>query len=219
MANDTWSGVSGDWKIATLWNGGTIPGPADTAIFNTTSFYTATIGTTGTTESQTVAGVTLADANATLQLTAGSTLTTTGTLTLSAGELAIGGVLNGGTINAGLGAIAMQGGTLAHATIQGGVTAGGYQGTLDVVGGLAFQTSASGPGELSLNSYYGTLALIGSQTLSGGEIQFQQFGFDDVLLAGTATPVTLASNFIIDDASYGTLAGSFVNQGTIVVEF
>ena len=219
MANKTWNDVSADWDVPGDW-GPTpgLPAATDVAIFASNSAYVATIGTAGgATETELVAGVTLADSQAALAIAAGSTLAVTGAIDLAAGTLVLGGLLNGGTLDGAGGSVLVQSG----ATLNGGAIAGTLAvtengSTLDVIGGLAFQSGA-GPGTLVMGGYDASLTFLDSETLSGGELVLGGIYYPGILLAGTGDTETFGAGFTLDVADNSVLSGSFVNLGTVTV--
>jgi hypothetical protein len=94
MATVTWtSGGNGNFRTASRWSGNAVPGSGDTAVVDLSSGTTAIL----LNDAESVAGLTLNDPNATLNLT-GTLALNAGTLTAQAGTLTISGTLEGGTL-------------------------------------------------------------------------------------------------------------------------
>jgi hypothetical protein len=95
LANYTWIG-SGNWSTASNWSGGAVPGPGNTAVFNSASVQSCTIDI-----STTVASVAIGSGYAGIISLNTSTLTVTGNFTDGgtfdggSGELIVGGAFNG----------------------------------------------------------------------------------------------------------------------------
>jgi hypothetical protein len=186
MASYTWTGVSGDWNLASDWRpAGGPPKSTDSATINGSATDTITVDTADVANS-----LTLSDANATLNdvgpsasLTIGGVLKVrNGTLYISGdqgGLLTVGALnLSGGALNIGSngelklnGTLTQTGGTL---TLYGGTISGG---TIDSTAGTLGFTIAGGTlsglvfvGPLNListNGNYVSIALANGTTVVG----------------------------------------------------
>jgi hypothetical protein len=139
MSSSVWKNVNGDWGNAADWTGGIPNGSAAYATITGASAFAVTIAST---EAFTIAGVTFADAQATLDLA--GTLHVGHTFKLGAGTLDLTGTLAGGTLAMSGGTFESTGGTLNGVTVTG---------TLGVSGNvLRSEGNLAGSGSLVLSN-------------------------------------------------------------------
>ena len=171
MASITWNGTSGDWTDAADWNGGVVPGAADTADFTGAGAYTVTLYS-----AVSVGGVVMDAANA-LFYDAGS-LTVAGTFSLQAGTFALAyGSLNGGTLALAGGILAAEGGSLNGVAVQGALALTGQNATLFVQDGLHMAgVGGGGAGSIQLTGSYAALNFLGSQMLANANVSLGATG-------------------------------------------
>ena len=152
----------------------------------------------------------LVNTGATLDIGAGSTLTTV--------DLA-GTILGGTVLDSGSG-LATQGGTLDGVTYQGVLTLAGFAPSLLVEGGLTLETAAGGqPGSIDLSgAEFGQISVLDSETLNHATLNFGS-GNGESLSSGIGTDsghtLTLGTGFTIDvTGGSGFLGG----QESVVVD-
>ena len=157
MTSYTWTGVSGDWNLASNWTpAGGPPTAVDTATINGSATDTVTVDTADDAYS-----LTLSDANATLNDDGPSaSLTITGTLAMTDGTLNISPDADGGVLA--VGALTLSGGALTINT--GGLLI--LDGTLSQTGGTLTLNDGGAISGGTIDSTAGTLAFDGG-TLSG----------------------------------------------------
>lgn len=220
------SGTGGDWGTASDWKGDVQPGTTDTASITTAGTYTITVDS-----AETIAGVTLNAAGATLQVN--STLTVNGILAVKAGTLDVSAdaTLANATIEPGAAAVVELGSYtyFDNVTYHGTLSLGTSGQLLEVLGNLTMAGAAgSGDGTILLNASYSQLYFGGgSQTLNSATVDIgsatgstigmeyyyenpQQLTFGPKTVIDDTGPIATIST----NDSYNTL----VNEGTIEAE-
>jgi hypothetical protein len=206
-------GGSGDWNTPSNWSTGSLPGPADDAVIDTSA-----ITVTHSSGSHTVKSLTTANGSFTLS---GGTLDITGTLqgnstfTLSGGTLSEAQVASGTTLRS-----STAGGTLDKVTLNGNLDMTGASGTLlDISDGLTLNgTAVLGD---SGGSTSGELFFINAGTLgstSSGTILLGGSYLNGIVVNGLpGTSLTIGPTITIHGKTGGIGTGSFLftNQGTI----
>ena len=213
-ATVTWTGGSGDWNTATNWSTGELPGPGDDVVIGSG----ASITVTHSSGAHTVQSLASQQA---FQLTGGAltvsnTVQVNNTFTLSGGTLVQATVLQG-TNGASL---VVHSGTFDGVTVNGNWDVGSsvLSAGLTVLHGLTIN------GTLQVgnptNTWIGTIAFSGSQTLGGdGTVVF---GNDpgNALALVNANTLTIAPGITVRGQNgqigySGYFNVSVVNQGTI----
>ncbi len=196
----TWIGGSGDWADATKWSGGSLPGPNDDAVIDTSN-GSITVTISGTVQ---VASIQCQE-----------------TLLLSGGAIQGASVTIGGD-----GSLVVQSGTLDGVTLNGILDVGStYNGAnLTVTNGLVLNGTAwvGNP----TNDLHGAISFGGNQVLGGnGRVVFGGSGNNALLVAKAGTTLVIGSGMTVRGQS-GTIGATgypwytpanvaVVNQGTI----
>src|ERR1700733_3289732 len=132
MTTSTWNvSTSGDWSNASDWTGGVPDSSSATATIAESGTYTVSIAST---ETFSVGSITLNSAHAILEID--GTLNLAGTLTQTAGNVGVGGTINGGTINTGSNSLYSNDGTLNGVTVDGTIPLDVPQTSLSLPQGL-----------------------------------------------------------------------------------
>jgi hypothetical protein len=198
MTKYTWTGVSGDWNVASDWTpAGGPPTNGDSATINGTATDTITVDTEDVAQT-----VTISDANATLD--DGGTLIGV-TLTMSDGTLNISPGGDGGVLQV-IGALNLSGGALT-------VYSGGFlvlNGTLSQIGGaltlnggaISGGTIDSTEGALTLDSgYLDGVTFDGSLNLTGNGAWVELYNGTTVVGSSGSGPGTINVTGV-DDSLY-----------------
>ncbi len=234
QTNASWAqSISGDWTAAANWAGGVVPGmsgtaaSSDTASLSASGAYTVTVGATS---AWSIGSVSISQPGATL-LVGSSGLAVSGSVTLNAGTLMLGGMLTGGIVS-------QQGGTLAvqstsysaglnSVTVDGTLNLSGAGLRLSLVGANQFLGASGGPGSILLTGAGTTLSVSDTETLAGFTLTFGstsssaailQLGsyFAQSLTLGTGTTVNVTGRALISNLSQ-TVSKQVVNSGSISV--
>ncbi|MBV9748529.1 MAG: hypothetical protein JO157_06935, partial [Acetobacteraceae bacterium] len=234
QTNASWAqSISGDWTAAANWAGGVVPGTSgttassDTASLSVSGTYTVTVGATS---AWSIGSVSISQPGATL-LVGSSGLAVSGSVTLNAGTLMLGGMLTGGIVS-------QQGGTLAvqstsysaglnSVTVDGTLNLSGAGLRLSLVGANQFLGASGGSGSVLLTGAGTTLSVSDTETLAGFTLTFGstsssaavlQLGsyFAQSLTLGTGAVVNVTGRALISNLSQ-TVSKQVVNSGTISV--
>ena len=220
MATSTWlSAVSADWTSAGNWTGGIPDAFTDAALISAAGTYTVGIAAS---ESIAADAVTLDAPDATLNLA--GTLSLGGAsalLALDAGTLALHGTLQGGTVEAQGGALAVGAGALLDAVTWQGPLAVSALSTLNVSGGLTLRAAGGAtPGTLDLTAATATLDLTDSETLDNVLINAGGTGGTDSIIEAGRNTLELGAAAVLRQRAGSVLvqALSIDNQGLIDAE-
>ena len=218
MPKYTWlTGTSADWTTGSDWDAGTYPDAPDAeAIITGDGAYAVSIA----------AGETIAVDAVTLDA-AGATLSVAGVLalggadallSLQAGALKGGGVVQGGTIALGGGFLQMSGGTLDGVTVLGTLAPARFY-AVNVMGGLTvLAADGSQPGSIDLTG--GVLNVLDSETLDNVGITIGgPFGGLQEMTAGDTLTLGANASLEVAGGSLATVAGTTLdNLGLMVLD-
>ena len=155
------------------------------------------------------------------------TLANTGTLsvgagaTLSAFGLISGGVIAGGTVHDAGGGLLAQGGTLSGVTLDGVLSLAGAYAAATIVGGLtATGVNGSGAGSIALTGIGSLLTVQDSETLNNVAVSIGATGQGASLSAAYAQTLTLGTQAVVRQtgslATLGSFGATMVNDGLIL---
>ena len=212
-ATYAWIGGSADWRTATNWSSGVIPGTAASATIANAGSNTVTISSA---ESIAVAGVTLSNSNT---LDVAGTLAPTGSISISSALLSVasGGLVTG----TGAGALIKGNGSVTND----GTIAGGSHPTVIAVGVVLNRGSISGAASLGPAVYAITVTNDGTITDSGslsaavafsGTVINGASGVTSALISGAHSGIILSASGSGTVINYGTVIGA--NFGGVILQ-
>ncbi|MGD0867656.1 MAG: hypothetical protein ABSA49_19100, partial [Rhizomicrobium sp.] len=213
MTTSTWNvAANGDWSDASDWSGGVPNSSTATATIAESGTYIVDIAPT---ETFSVGSITLDDPHAVLEID--GTLNLAGTITQTAGNVALSGTINGGTIDTGSYALYSADGTLNGVSVDGTINFNAIQTSLALPDGLSMHgAGGTGNGTIDMIQY---CDLIVDGTISNATIN-AGFGGQNIVDYQDNGTITFASTTTINTQEYTGLTinggtGPIINNGTI----